>query len=103
MHPLLRLLLQKKKSHVVIIVDDNGPGMNPDLYEEVFKPFYRVDVSRNASTGGVGLGLSIARDAVHSHGGDIRLDKSPMGGLRAEIILPRINKKPRTFAEVSYL
>ncbi|HRK97794.1 MAG TPA: ATP-binding protein [Alphaproteobacteria bacterium] len=84
----IKVTLTKEESHVVIIVDDNGPGMNPDLYEEVFKPFYRVDVSRNASTGGVGLGLSIARDAVHSHGGDIRLDKSPMGGLRAEIILP---------------
>ncbi len=54
----------------------------------MFRPFYRVDESRNADSGGVGLGLPIARDIVHAHGGRIWLDRSPLGGLRAGIFLP---------------
>ncbi|MCZ6886326.1 MAG: ATP-binding protein, partial [Alphaproteobacteria bacterium] len=54
----------------------------------VFRPFSRLEQSRNVETGGVGLGLTIARDIVHGHGGDITLDTSPMGGLRAQIRLP---------------
>ena len=73
---------------VWIIVDDNGPGIDPSLYEEVFKPFYRVDESRNSKSGGVGLGLSIAQDVVISHGGLIELQPSPAGGLRVLISLP---------------
>lgn len=71
-----------------ILVDDDGPGIPDHLYEEVFKPFYRVDESRNADSGGVGLGLSIARDIVHAHGGRIWLGRSPSGGLRVAIFLP---------------
>lgn len=74
--------------NVVISVDDNGPGVPEDQYEEVFKPFYRVDTSRNASTGGVGLGLPIVMDIVHSHGGKIWLEKSAHGGLRVMIKVP---------------
>ena len=55
---------------------------------EVFRPFYRLESSRNPGTGGVGLGLSIARDAIQGHGGEIRLEDSPMGGLRVWIRLP---------------
>jgi two-component system osmolarity sensor histidine kinase EnvZ len=73
---------------VEITVDDDGPGIPPDQYEEVFKPFYRVDSSRNASTGGVGLGLPIAMDIVHAHGGRIWLERSAHGGLRVVIHLP---------------
>jgi two-component system osmolarity sensor histidine kinase EnvZ len=73
---------------IVISIDDNGPGIPADKYEEVFKPFYRVDSSRSATTGGVGLGLPIAMDIVHGHGGKIWLEKSPHGGLRVMITLP---------------
>jgi two-component system osmolarity sensor histidine kinase EnvZ len=73
---------------VQIEVDDNGPGIPEDKYEDVFKPFYRVEGSRNQATGGVGLGLPIAQDIVHSHGGEIVLAKSPQGGLRVTIRVP---------------
>ena len=73
---------------VEVVIDDDGPGIPPQAREEVFKPFYRLDPSRNPDTGGVGLGLTIARDVVSSHGGSIQLDTSPMGGLRARIRLP---------------
>jgi two-component system osmolarity sensor histidine kinase EnvZ len=73
---------------VWIAIDDNGPGVPSDQREAVFKPFFRLDPSRNPNTGGVGLGLAIARDIVLSHGGDIRLDDSPAGGLRVLIRLP---------------
>lgn len=71
-----------------ILVDDDGPGIPSEMREEVFRPFYRIETSRNKRTGGVGLGLTIARDIVRSHGGDIRLEDNPSGGLRARISLP---------------
>jgi two-component system osmolarity sensor histidine kinase EnvZ len=74
---------------VEITVDDNGPGIPESQREEVFRPFYRLDVSRNLETGGVGLGLSIARDVIRNHGGQIRLGDSPQGGLRVYIRLPQ--------------
>lgn len=73
---------------VEIVIDDDGPGIPEDQRADVFRPFYRLETSRNPGTGGVGLGLSIARDAVQSHGGEIRLEDSPMGGLRIWIRLP---------------
>jgi two-component system osmolarity sensor histidine kinase EnvZ len=72
-----------------ILVDDDGPGISPTDRGRVFRPFVRLDQSRNLSTGGVGLGLTIARDVARSHGGDIRLETSPQGGLRARVHLPR--------------
>ncbi len=74
---------------VDILVDDDGPGIPPSERDRVFQPFIRLDPSRNPSTGGVGLGLTIARDVARSHGGDIRLETSPYGGLRARVHLPR--------------
>lgn len=71
-----------------ITIDDDGPGIPEEQFDEVFRPFYRVDGSRNAETGGVGLGLPIAMDIVHSHGGKIWLEKSDKGGLRVNIALP---------------
>ena len=73
---------------VSITIDDDGPGIAPDLREEMFRPFTRVEESRNPATGGVGLGLTIARDIARSHGGDVILEDSPLGGLRARVWLP---------------
>jgi two-component system osmolarity sensor histidine kinase EnvZ len=73
---------------IVVIVDDDGPGIPENEREEVFKPFYRLDSSRNPETGGTGLGLTIARDLIRGHGGDILLEQSPEGGLRAKLRLP---------------
>jgi two-component system, OmpR family, osmolarity sensor histidine kinase EnvZ len=72
-----------------ILVDDDGPGIPPANRARVFRPFVRLDASRNPLTGGVGLGLTIARDVARSHGGDVRLQTSPQGGLRARVHLPR--------------
>jgi len=74
---------------VDILVDDDGPGIPLAERDRVFQPFIRLDPSRNPSTGGVGLGLTIARDVARSHGGDVRLENSPYGGLRARVHLPR--------------
>lgn len=73
---------------IEICVDDDGPGIPQSQHEEVFKPFYRGEASRNTKTGGVGLGLPIVQDIVFSHGGQIWLDRSPQGGLRVVIDLP---------------
>ena len=76
------------RGRLTVIVDDNGPGIPAGQREDVFRPFFRLDAARNQDEGGTGLGLSIARDIARSHGGDITLDDSPMGGLRAIIRVP---------------
>lgn len=73
---------------LTIIIDDDGPGIKEEMREEVFKPFFRLDEARNLNETGTGLGLSIARDIARSHGGNIVLSQSPMGGLRATIRIP---------------
>ena len=73
---------------LTVTVDDDGPGIAPQLREEVFKPFLRLDDARNQDEGGTGLGLAIARDIARSHGGDILLSDSPLGGLRATVRVP---------------
>ena len=78
----------KRGDAIEVIIDDDGPGIPPDKREEVFRPFFRLDHSRNPETGGTGLGLAIARDVARVHGGDILLEDSPHGGLRARIRLP---------------
>lgn len=74
--------------YLTVTVDDDGPGIPPAMREEVFKPFLRLDDARNQDEGGTGLGLAIARDIARSHGGDITLGDSPMGGLRAVVRVP---------------
>src|SRR6476646_6259158 len=74
--------------YLTVTVDDDGPGIPSGLREEVFKPFLRLDDARNQDEGGPGLGLAIARDIARSHGGDITLGDSPMGGLRATARIP---------------
>ena len=78
----------QRKRRVNILIDDDGPGIDPSNRAEVFKPFKRLEPSRNPATGGTGLGLTIARDITRNHGGDLLLEESPMGGLRAHIVLP---------------
>ena len=73
---------------VDVAVDDDGPGIPEDKYEEAFKPFSRLDESRNQNEKGVGLGLAIARDMARGLGGDLVLSRSALGGLRALIRLP---------------
>ena len=73
---------------LTVTVDDDGPGIPMDMREDVFKPFMRLDDARNQDEGGTGLGLAIARDIARSHGGDIMLGDSPLGGLRATVRVP---------------
>ena len=82
------ILSNKIKQNLLIIVDDDGPGIDKNEYQNVMKPFYRIDKSRGQNKSGVGLGLSIANDIIRSHGGNISLDKSPLNGLRVKISLP---------------
>jgi two-component system osmolarity sensor histidine kinase EnvZ len=73
---------------LTVTVDDDGPGIPAPLREDVFRPFLRLDDARNQDEGGTGLGLAIARDIARSHGGDITLGNSPLGGLRATVKVP---------------
>jgi two-component system osmolarity sensor histidine kinase EnvZ len=80
--------VQRAFGMIQIIVDDDGPGIPEELYEDAFRPFSRLDETRTRNTKGVGLGLAIARDVARSHGGDVALARSPLGGLRATLRLP---------------
>ncbi|HEY6861312.1 MAG TPA: ATP-binding protein [Pseudolabrys sp.] len=86
--PSIAITGHRDHRYLTITVDDDGPGIPPGLREEVFKPFLRLDDARNQDEGGTGLGLAIARDIARSHGGDITLGDSPLGGLRATVRVP---------------
>ena len=73
----------------LVTIEDEGPGIPEDRREDVFKPFHRIDESRNRETGGTGLGLTVARTIIRAHGGDIQLCNRTTGGLRVEVRLPR--------------
>jgi two-component system, OmpR family, osmolarity sensor histidine kinase EnvZ len=79
---------QRDHRWLIVTVDDDGPGIPSGMREDVFKPFLRLDDARNQDEGGTGLGLAIARDIARSHGGDITLGESPLGGLRAAVRVP---------------
>ncbi len=85
-HAEVKLIRQPRA--IEIHVDDDGPGIAADDREAAFRPFYRLDQARNLQSGGVGLGLAIARDIARAHGGDVRLDQSALGGLRAVVQIP---------------
>lgn len=78
----------KENGSLVVAVDDDGPGIPEAEREHVFRPFYRIDHARNQDSGSTGLGLAIARDIAHSHGGDITLNQSRLGGLKAVLRVP---------------
>ena len=80
--------LVKSKNNLFIKIEDNGPGIPEKEYDNVFKPFYKIDKGRADSKSSVGLGLSIASDIIRSHGGNIKLEKSSMNGLGFKILLP---------------
>ena len=84
----VNLKLDKKNSDIVITIDDDGIGVPEYEYQNIFKPFYKLDKSRGNSKSSVGLGLSITSDIIKSHGGNIILEKSPLDGLRVKIFLP---------------
>tara|TARA_Y100001935_G_C17280822_1_gene497371 strand:+ start:340 stop:1659 length:1320 start_codon:yes stop_codon:yes gene_type:complete len=84
----VEITLHKKNTNLFIIIDDNGPGISKEEYDNVFKPFYKINKGRADSKSSVGLGLSIASDIIKSHGGNIMLEKSKMNGLRVKIFLP---------------
>ena len=80
--------LTKNNNSLFIKIEDNGPGIPAKEHDNVFKPFYKIDKGRADSKSSVGLGLSIASDIIRSHGGNIKLDKSSLGGLGVKIFLP---------------
>jgi len=84
----VEIILKKIDNDIVLFIDDDGPGIPKNEYQNVMKPFYRIDKSRSQNKSGVGLGLPIANDIIRSHGGKISLDKSPLSGLRVKISLP---------------
>ena len=80
--------VKHRQDMVYVFVDDDGPGIEPELRSEALRPFVRLETSRNKQTGGTGLGLAIASDIILSHGGELALDNAPQGGLRVLITLP---------------
>ena len=84
----IKIELSKKENGLFFKIDDDGPGIPKSEYDNVFKPFYKIDKSRADAKASVGLGLSIASDIIRSHGGNIKLEKSKMNGLSVKIFLP---------------
>jgi two-component system osmolarity sensor histidine kinase EnvZ len=80
--------LKVRDDNLYIFIDDNGPGIPPDQRANALRPFVRLEGSRNKQTGGTGLGLAIAHDIILSHGGELTLEDSTLGGLRVTILLP---------------
>jgi len=80
--------IDRERDRVVIVVDDDGPGIPADEQERVFAPFYRLEAARDPGKAGVGLGLSVARTVAREHGGDVTLQNRDGGGLSARVELP---------------
>jgi len=83
------VIVQDSAQELLVLIDDSGPGIPEDKLELMFEPFRRGEASRNRATGGIGLGLAIARNLARAHGGDVSLSNRPEGGLRASVRLPR--------------
>ena len=84
----INVQLNRNGKNIFVLIEDNGPGIPEEEYENVFKPFYKIDKGRGETKSSVGLGLSIASDIIRSHGGYIKLNKSSMNGLGVKIFLP---------------
>ena len=84
----INIIIFIKNDECIIEVNDNGPGIPKENYEDVFKPFFTLDPSRNKLKGESGLGLAITRDIIRAHGGEVKLDKSDIGGIKMSVILP---------------
>ena len=84
----LAVKIEILRKNFKVIIDEDGPGIPEYEYENVFKPFYKIDKSRQDTKSSVGLGLSISSDIIRSHGGKIELSKSILGGLRVIVSLP---------------
>jgi two-component system, OmpR family, osmolarity sensor histidine kinase EnvZ len=95
----VRITLSASATEASVVVEDNGPGIAPENYDDAFRPFSRLDASRNQNLSGVGLGLTIARDTARAHGGDVTLGKSELGGLRATMRLPLDAERPKGLSE----
>jgi len=91
----VRVSVASQSGEGTITVEDNGPGIPTENYEDAFRPFSRLDASRNQNVSGVGLGLTITRDIARAHGGDVTLSTSDLGGLKVTIRLPLDAKKPK--------
>jgi two-component system osmolarity sensor histidine kinase EnvZ len=91
----VRLTVAATATEATVVVEDDGPGIPQENYEDAFRPFSRLDASRNQNVSGVGLGLTIARDTARAHGGDVTLGESELGGLRATIRLPLNTERPK--------
>ena len=91
----VRVTVSATANEGVVVVEDDGPGIAPENFEDAFRPFSRLDASRNQNVSGVGLGLTIARDTARAHGGDVTLGVSEMGGLRATMRLPLDAERPK--------
>jgi len=90
---IIRVTARQTKEGISICVDDDGPGIPESHYQDVFRPFFRVDASRNDETGGVGLGLNIVQHVMKAHEGSIHLERSPLKGLRVCLHFPKLLKK----------
>lgn len=85
---MLSVSMEIQNGHLVLTVEDDGDGVPESEYDNIFKPFYRIDEARTRETGGTGLGLAIVKNAVQQHQGHIQASKSDMGGLKVEIKIP---------------
>ncbi|WNK01265.1 ATP-binding protein [Thalassospiraceae bacterium LMO-JJ14] len=89
----VHVTLDLQRRSPTIRIEDNGPGIPEDQMERIFEPFVRLETSRSTETGGSGLGLSIARDIIRRHGGDVTLENMEQGGLRVTVTLPPVNEQ----------
>lgn len=87
-HNKIKATFYLENAQLAIDIEDDGDGVPEDQYEQIFKPFYRVDTARTRSTGGVGLGLAIVSNAIQQHQGKVWAEKSVLGGLRVNIRIP---------------
>ena len=84
-----RVRLEDRGDVVAVIIEDDGPGLRPEAMEQVFEPFFRLEGSRSRESGGIGLGLAIARSIIRGHGGEITLANRDQGGLEVTASLPK--------------